>query len=123
MDRKKIGLTTVQNSILMRGTSAWILRQNNYSEDIERKLWDMLIFGITRYQFTNVDNQYHKYLGTKSYQFLDKEIKGSDSTRNGEVDRKLREICYKWGDYPQTYVNDLLNLFSEAERLGIFTYG
>ena len=83
----------------------------------------MLITGITKVLFGNINNDFCRHKGTVAFQYLDQAITGSEPNRRDECDMDLRAIFYKWGDDPQEHVNRLLNLFSEAEKLGIFADG
>ena len=95
-----------------------LMSPEGYDDETEEKIyiWFLKLMNRETYDIINPD---YRNKGTKTFQDLDEQLRGTTEQRRYDCTGRLLDIRYQWGEKPAKYVAEITRLVQESYALGV----
>ena len=104
----------------LRNRNIDLMSTEGYDDEIESRIYEWFMSLMNSETFDLID-PIHKNKGTKAYQFMDEQLRGTIEQRKFDCNDRIIKIRYLWGESPDKYVAELTRLVQESKALGLHT--
>ena len=102
----------------LRSRNIDLMSTEGYEDDVEEKIYEWFLSLMKPATFDLIDPIY-KNKGTKAFQFMDEQVRGTIEQRKFDCNKRIIELKYLWGECPDKYVAELTRLDQENRTIGL----
>ena len=102
----------------LRSRNIDLMSTEGYDDEIEEKIYEWFLSLMNSETFDLID-PIQKNKGTKAFQFMDEQVRGTIEQRKFDCNERIIELKYLWGECPDKYVTELTRLVQESIALGL----